>query len=189
MPRANLSRSLVLAAAADLADRNGFDAINISELARHFGVKPASLYSHVRDRAAVAEGVHQLALGELSERIAAAIGGRAASDALKGFADAHRGYAAERPGCWTALQRPATAETAHSQAAQRMSAQLVAVIRGYGLPASEIVHAARFVGATINGYLTLERIGAFDHRSPESEISWARAISAVDIALRAWPNE
>lgn len=189
MPRANLSSAAIVSAAADLADRDGFDAINISELARHFGVKPASLYSHVRDRAAVTDGVHQLALGELSDRISAAIGGLAELDALIAYAQTHRLYATERPGCWTALQRPASAETALSPQARSTASQLIAVLHGYALPDVEIVHAARFVAATINGYLTLERAGAFDHRSPQAEASWARAIHALDIALRSWPVE
>ena len=189
MPRANLSSLAVVSAAAELADRDGFDAINISELARHFGVKPASIYSHVRDRAAVTDGVHQLALGELSDRIAAAIGGLSALDALIAFAQSNRLYATERPGCWTALQRPASTETVLSPQARRTALQLVSVLQGYGLPETEIAHAARFVGATINGYLTLDRVGAFDHRSPESETSWMRAIFAIDTALRSWPVE
>lgn len=189
MPRANLTRPVVLSAAAELADRDGFDAISISELARHFGVKPASLYSHVRDRGAVIEGVHEIALDELADRVAAAIGGRSATDALIGFGEAHRRYAEQRPGCWTALQRPASPSTMASAAAQRMGAQLVAVIRGYELPEPEIVHAARLVGATINGFLTLERVGSFGNRDEDTEASWARALSALDVALSAWPTQ
>ena len=189
MPRANLNRSVVLSAAADLADQDGFDAITISTLARRFGVRPASLYSHVRDLASVREGVHELALGELADRVAVAVAGRAAFDALSGFAEVHRRYATERPGCWTAVQRPATATIARSDGARRLSTLLLAVIGGYNLPEGEHVHAARFVGATINGYLTLNRTGAYDHRTQPADVSWNRAVFALDSALRAWPTE
>ncbi|GAA1807685.1 TetR/AcrR family transcriptional regulator [Agromyces neolithicus] len=189
MPRANLTTAVIQSAAADIADGDGYDAITISTIARRFGVQPASLYSHVRDLAAVKEGVQELALGELADRVAVAIAGRATTDALHGFADAHRRYATDRPGCWTAVQRPATETTVKSDAAARLSAQLLAVVSGYRLPASELVHAARFVAASVNGYLALNRVGAFDHRTPNPDTSWTRTIAAVDTALSAWPTE
>ena len=188
MARANLTRASVVAAAADLADRDGFDAVSVSALARHLGVQPASLYSHVRDRAAVLEGVHERALDELADRIAAETAGRSGRDALAGLAAAHRDYAREHPGRWTALQRPAAAETVTSGAAQRLVTFTWAVLRGYALADDELVHATRFVGAAINGFLTLERSSAFDHRHPDVELSWRRTIDALDRALRSWPD-
>ena len=44
MTRAPLDRDTVLSAAADLADRDGFETISVSALARHLGLQPASLY-------------------------------------------------------------------------------------------------------------------------------------------------
>jgi AcrR family transcriptional regulator len=188
MPRQNLTRASVLAAAAGLADRSGYDAVTVSALARELGVQPASLYSHVRDRAAVLEGVHQLALGELADRVSSAIAGRSGRDALAGLIRAHRDYSAERPGAWTALQRPATEETARSEPAQRVATFLLSVFRGYDLPDDELVHASRIVGATINGFLALEAAGSFGHRDLDTSLSWARALDVLDGALRAWPT-
>ena len=188
MPRQNLTQTAVLAAAADLADRVGFDAVSLSALARELGVQPASLYSHVRDRAALVEGVHQLALGELADRISAAIAGRSGRTALAGLIDAHRSYARERPGRWTALQRPAMPKTAGSESARRVAAVMLAVLRGYDLPEDELVHATRFVGATINGFLALEAAGSFAYRDTGTELSWTRALDVLHAALRAWPT-
>ncbi|RFA10355.1 hypothetical protein B7R54_14910 [Subtercola boreus] len=187
MARQNLTRRSVLEAAADLADRDGFDAISVSLLARTLGVQPASLYSHVRDRAAVLDGVHTLALGELADRIAAEIAGRSRRDALVGMIGAYRGFARDRPGRWDALQRPANAETVQSGEAARLVELTWAVLRGYALPDAELVHATRLVGATINGFLSLERVGSFGHRAPDTEVSWARAVDVLDAALAAWP--
>lgn len=189
MIRMSVSRTAVFGAAADLADREGFDAITVSALARHFGVQPASLYSHVRDRAAVLDGVHELALTELAALVGDAVAGRSGRDALSGLADAHRGYAAQHPGRWSALQRPASTETARSDGAARLVASIWAVLRAYELPEAELVHATRYVGATINGFLSLERSGGFDHRSPDSDLSWKRAVDALDRSLRSWPAD
>ncbi|MFY1575308.1 TetR/AcrR family transcriptional regulator [Verrucosispora sp. WMMD703] len=189
MARANLTPAVVIAAAAQLADREGFDAITLSALARHFGVQTASLYSHVRDRSALLDSVQELALGELADRIAIAIGGRSQRDALTALADAHRDYARQFPGRWAALQRPAAATTVRSDSAGRLVALTLAMLRGYQLPETELVHATRLLGATINGFLALEVAGSFGHREPTPDISWQRALSALDTAFRFWPTE
>ncbi|MEF2978972.1 TetR/AcrR family transcriptional regulator [Subtercola sp. YIM 133946] len=189
MARMNLNRRAVLAAAAELADRDGYDAVTVSELARHLGVQPASLYSHVRDRAAVLEGIHELALGELADRLGTEIAGRSGREALVGLVRAYRDFARERPGRWAALQTPAGPSTVESADARRLVALTWAVFRGYHLDEGELVHATRLVGATINGFLALERVGAFDHRSPDSDVSWQRAIDVLDGALASWPGD
>jgi AcrR family transcriptional regulator len=189
MPRANLTSAAVIAAAADMADRDGFDTIALSALARSLGVQTASLYSHVRDLSALIAGVHQLALAELADTIAPAIGGRSAKDALIAFADAHRDYARRFPGRWTALQRPAAASTVQSDAARRVAELTLAMLRGYRLPEAELVHATRLLAATVNGFLALEANGSFGHRTPATDVSWRRALDALDTVFRSWPTE
>jgi len=185
MPRANLTTADVVSAAAGIADREGFDAVSVSAVARALGVQPASLYAHVRDRAALLEGIHRLALAELADRVADAMAGRAGREALVALADAHRDFAGDRPGMWAALQRPAGPDTVRSPEAARVATLLLAVLRGYALPESEQVHAARFVGAAINGYLALDRTGAYAARDESTDVSWDWTLDALDRALRS----
>jgi AcrR family transcriptional regulator len=187
MPRANLDSQTVIAAAVSLADRDGFGAVSVSLVARCLGVKSASLYEHVRGRDALLDGMQRFALGELAARISDAIAGRSATDALRGLADAHLAYARERPGAWAALARHATVDTARSVEAQRVASLLLAAIRGYPVPDEERVHAVRFVGATVRGFLSLTRVDAFAHRDDSQDESWTAAIDALDRALFTWP--
>jgi AcrR family transcriptional regulator len=188
MPRRNLTPALVIATAASIADRDGFGVVTASSVARELGVQPASLYTHVADRRALLDGVHALALAELADRVGGAIAGRSGRAALEGFAAAHRDYALEHPGRWTALQGIAAPETVASDGARRIAALTVAVLLGYDVPAEQVAHAARFLGANINGFLSLERAGAFGERSPLPAASWAPMVDAVDRALSTWPR-
>jgi AcrR family transcriptional regulator len=185
VPRLNLTRDDVIRAAARLADDEGFDAVSVSAVARLLGVQPASLYGHVRDRAALLDGIHRSALAELAERIAAAVAGRAGRDAIVALADAHRGLALSRPGVWSALQRPAGADTIASPEAARVATLTLAVLRGYGIPESDLVHATRFVAATINGYLALQGSGSYRGRDESEDASWLWSLDARDRALRS----
>lgn len=185
MPRAKLSERDLVVAAARIADRDGFEAVTVSAVARALSVQPASLYSHVRDREALLGGVHRLALAVLADRIGEAVAGLAGRDALAALANAHRALARERPGLWAALQRRAGAETVGSSEAARVATLMLAVLRGYDLPEHALVHATRFVGATITGHLAMLSSGSFAGRDESADASWLWAIEGVDTALRA----
>lgn len=183
-----LNHHLVVVAAAELADRDGFEAITVSALARDLGVRPASLYSHVKDLAALLDGLHELVLGEVAEAVAEGIAGRSGRDALTGLGEAQRGFAWEHPGRWAVLARPATPATAGSPGAVRLVSLTFSVLRAYDLPEEELVHATRFIGATVNGFLALDRAGSFEHRDEQTRPSWQRALQALDRALASWPT-
>jgi AcrR family transcriptional regulator len=186
MTRAGLTPALVVAEAAAVADELGFDAVTVSAVARRLGVQSASLYAHVRDRGALLDGVTALAMAEIAARMAPAIAGRSGRDALRGYADAFRDYAQEFPGRWAALQRRAGPTAVASTAAVDVVTLTDAVLRGYALPEAERVHVVRLLGATINGFVTLEQIGSYDHRAPTPARSWDRTVDALDLLLRSW---
>ncbi|WP_344865473.1 TetR/AcrR family transcriptional regulator [Amycolatopsis ultiminotia] len=189
MTRTPLTTASVIAEAAALADESGFEAVTLSAVARRLGVRTPSLYSHVRDREALLDGIGALALSELVARIAEVVAGRAGRAALEGYATVYRTYARERPGRWQSLQRRAGEAVVRSDAAREVVALTAAVLRGYPVPAAEHVHAVRLLGSTINGYLALERIGSFDHSTPSPEVSWRKTVEVLDVLLRAWPAE
>lgn len=187
MRKGRLNENEVLAAAASVADREGYEALTMTAVARELGVQPASLYEHVRGRAGLVDGVQRLALGELGSRIGDAVAGCSRRAALLGLADAHRQLAGDRPGAWSALQRPVPAHVVLSPEAARVGSLTLAVVRGYPVPEESHVHAVRLIGAAINGFLTLTRADAFGHRADDEKTSWTAAIDALDRALMTWP--
>ncbi|MFS0868050.1 TetR/AcrR family transcriptional regulator [Microbacterium sp. 179-B 1A2 NHS] len=189
MPRASLSPAAVVDAARDLIDAEGATALSMSAVARRVNVQPASLYVHIRDLAALRAALQTSILAEVADQTADAVAGRSRLDALRGFAQAQRDYAFAHPARWAMLQEPVEDAAAASPAASRVSSLLLAVLRGYRLPESEGVHAARFVGGAVAGYLALEGARSFAHRDDSTETSWARAVDAIDRALTSWPQE
>lgn len=184
MGRVGLTQEKLVLAAAELADAEGFEAVTMSALARHFEVRAASLYSHVASTTDLKAQIAVLALGELAERAGAALAGRAGSDALLGFASAYRDYARLHPGRYAATRHPLPA---HLLAAGRAHAELTrAVLRGYGLAEKDSTHAVRLIGSVLHGFTDLELSGSFSHSDPPSEESWLRAIEALDATLTRW---
>lgn len=189
MARAGLTPQRLVQAAAELADEIGFDKVTVSALARRFGVKDASLYSHVKNAQDLKERVAVLALTELADVAADALAGRAGKDALVAFANAYRAYAKLHPGRYTAAQLRLSPEIALASDARRHSEMTRAILRGYGLPEPAQTDAIRMLHSTFHGYVSLETSGAFNHTPREVSASWARTLDALDATLRNWPPE
>lgn len=186
--RSGLTAERVVRAGAEMADEVGFDEVTVSALARRLDVRAASLYWHLQGSDDLRTRIALLALEELADRAADELAGRSGKDAVAALARAHRDYALEHPGRWSATQLGLDPATAATSAGVRIATLTRAVLRGYDLAEPEQTHAVRLLGSVFLGYVTLERGGGFDHSDPAPAESWARVIDALDALLRSWPT-
>lgn len=185
MRRAGLTADLVTRAAADLADEVGLDAVTVSAVARHFGVKDASLYSHVRGLADLRARVALLAAAEFADLLAPAVAGRSGRDALVAFAGAYRDYARAHPGRYAAMQRPVDFAVTGAAGSLRGIELTYGMLRGYGLDEPDATDAVRLLRSTLHGFVDLERRGGFNDPR-DVEASWRRAVAALHLLLSRW---
>lgn len=190
MARAGITVDRLVAAAAELADEAGFEQVTLSALARRFGVKDASLYSHVKSLQDLRHRIARLAGGELIDHIAVAVAGRSGKDALAAYAGAYRAYALAHPGRYAATQiRIDPALVDPGDPAMRSTVEIThGMLRGYGLAEPDLTDAVRLLRATFHGYCALEAGGGFN-APRDVRASWDRAIDALHIALENWPQE
>ncbi|MFD0206684.1 MULTISPECIES: TetR/AcrR family transcriptional regulator [Saccharothrix] len=188
MARVGLTAERLVRAAAELADEVGFDNVTVSALARRFGVKDASLYSHLRNAQDLRERVAVLALAELADRAASALAGRAGKEALVAFANAYRDYAREHPGRYAALRVDLTPEIAAASRADRHSELTRAILRGYHLSEPAETDAVRLLHSTFHGFTTLEAAGGFSHHPRDTDASWTKTLDALHVLLSHWPS-
>lgn len=188
MARAGLTTERLIQAAAELADEIGFDNVTVSALARHFGVKDPSLYSHIRNAHDLKSKVAVLALAELADQVAETLAGRSGKDALVAFANAYRSFAKRYPGRYAAAQMRLDDETAAASAARRHSEMTRAILRGYHLREPDQTDAVRMLHSTFHGYVSLETAGGFSRTPRDVDLSWSRALDALDAVLSNWPS-
>ncbi|MFE7897629.1 TetR/AcrR family transcriptional regulator [Streptomyces sp. NPDC057424] len=190
MPRAGLTPERLVAAAVELADEVGAEGVTLSALARRFGVKDASLYTHVRSLKDLRARMALLAGGEMIDRIAAAVEGREAGrDTLAAFAAAYRAYALEHPGRYAATQIRIDPELVTGSPAMRRTADVTyGMLRAYGLEEPDLTDAVRLLRSTFHGYCALESTGSFG-APRDVQASWDRAIDALHAVLLNWPGE
>ncbi|GLZ13701.1 transcriptional regulator [Actinomadura sp. NBRC 104425] len=184
MVRVGLTPQRLARAGAELADEVGFDQVTVSALARRFGVKVASLYSHVRSSHDLKTRIALFALEELADRVADAVAGRAGKDALAAFAAAYRDYAREHPGRYDAARFRLDPETAAAGAGVRHSQMTRAILRAYDIGEPDQTHAVRMLGGVFHGFISLERAGGFAHTPVDTQESWAWMVDSLDVLLR-----
>ncbi|MFJ5229019.1 TetR/AcrR family transcriptional regulator C-terminal domain-containing protein [Kitasatospora sp. NPDC088391] len=63
--RPQLNRARVLAAAVELADRTGIEALSMRGLAQELGVVPMALYKHVANKEELLDGMVEAVVGEI----------------------------------------------------------------------------------------------------------------------------
>ncbi|MFI6063054.1 TetR/AcrR family transcriptional regulator [Streptomyces sp. NPDC051286] len=186
--RVGLTTERLVRAGAELADEVGFEQATPAELARRFGVKTASLYSHVKNAHDLKTKIALLALEELADQVSTAVAGRAGKDALSAFANVYRDYALKHPGRFAATRFRLDPQTAATSAGVRHAQMTRAILRGYNLAEPHQTHAVRLLGSVFSGYVGLETAGGFSHSAPDSQESWTEILNALDALLRTWPT-
>jgi AcrR family transcriptional regulator len=184
MPRAGLDADAVVAAAAEIADADGLDAVTLARLAGRLGIRAPSLYAHVDGLPGLRRRLAARGVDQLSAALQAAAAGRAGTDALAAVADAYRRYAREHPGAYAALQDTRNlAEPDTAAATARIVDTVVAVLRGYGLEGDDAVHAVRIVRAALHGFAALEAGAGFGIPLDIDE-TYSRLVAVLDRGLR-----
>jgi AcrR family transcriptional regulator len=187
VPRQGLDRPQVIAAAAELADTGGPDALTLAGIAARLGVRSPSLYNHVDGLDGVRRGVALLALHELAAEMRGAATGRAGNDALVAIAHAYRDYALAHPGRYELTQYLPQPKDAEIDAAAGAVVQVVLdALRGYALADDDAIHAVRAVRAALHGFVSLETGGGFGIPLDRDE-SFRRLVSALATGLHQVP--
>lgn len=162
MPRAGLTRAVIAADAAQLADDNGWDQLTLAAIAARFGVRQPSLYKHVAGLAELRRDVSVLAARQLHDELSAAAVGRSGVDALQAMADAYRIFAKKHPGRYEAcVVAPLPDDLEYQQVAAGVVQIIAAVLGGYGLAGDDAIHAIRGLRSLMHGFVTLEAVGGF----------------------------
>jgi AcrR family transcriptional regulator len=158
---AKTGRDQVIAVARELLEQGGPDAVTMNAVAERVGVRPPSLYKHVRDRRALLAEVVAATVGDLNDRAEAAVAGDDPATAVRELLRALRLFAHEQPqgfglvfGVAEGVPRPTPADLARS-----LDPLLNATTALLG--AEHALDGARFLTAWASGYLTMELSDAF----------------------------
>jgi AcrR family transcriptional regulator len=179
VPRRGLDRARVVAAAGDIADAEGLEAVTLARVAQELGVRSPSLYNHVAGRDGLLRALAAQSTRELAAALRRAATGRAGADAVAAVAAAQRGYALAHPGRYaTTVAAPAAGDAEHEEAAADAVDVVEAVLRGAGLQGDELIHGVRALRSAVHGFAALEAADGFGLQL-DRDASFRRLVDAL----------
>ncbi|NMN96249.1 WHG domain-containing protein [Antrihabitans stalactiti] len=165
MPRVGLTPTLVVSAAADIADLDGLDALTLARLAEQLDVRVPSLYKHVNGLDDLRRELALVGVRELTAIVSSATVGRSGTDALRALCASYRDYSRRYPGRYAAMQRAPDHDNPADDELRTAGAELVGlftkVLRGYNFGDDDAIHATRILRSALHGFTALENLGGF----------------------------
>lgn len=176
--RSPLSRDRVLAAAVDLADRNGIESITMRKVGDALGVEAMSLYNHVANKSALLDGMVDVVFAGIELPPTDGIGWR---EAMRVRCASARQALARHPwavGLMDSRTSPGPATLGHHDA-------VLGVLLGAGLSLPLAGHAFALLDSYTYGFALQE--AAIPAEGPEQIADLASEILGSE-AAEAYPN-
>ena len=182
-----LDHDAVVAAAGDLVDEHGIEALTLARLAARLGIRSQSLYAHVDGLDGLLRDLALDSVRHLGDDLRSSAIGRSGPAALEAIADAYWDYATVHPGRYASTIRDPGDDGELRAANLRAADALTRVLESFGLTGSDEVHAHRAVWSGIHGFLTLEHAGVLRRPASVRE-SYRRMITIYADALAPAPS-
>ena len=150
---AQIGRTAILAAALQIADDQGLDAVTMHAVARRLQVTPMALYRHVASKAALLDGLVEALLTELP------LPPRELpwDEFLAALAAGIRATARRHPGVFPLLlSRPAV-----TPAAMGVRDAIHHALRQAGVPETNVARTERLLSTAVLGFAASEAAGRF----------------------------
>lgn len=142
--RPPLTRARVVAAGIELADRDGIESISMRKLAQELGVEAMSLYTHVRNKDDLLDGMVDAVIGTIPTNTDAADW----KSALRRMSLAARAVVLTHP--WA--PGPIESRTTPGPAAMHYINTVLGVLREGGFTLAQTHHALHILGSRLLGF-------------------------------------
>ena len=184
----SLNSDAVVAAAIEIADRDGIAAVTLANVARQLGCHVTSLYTHV---SSIDDLHRRMALTtqlSLAQQLWEAALGRSGVDGLHGLAHVYRSFTKAHPLRARLLFFSPSGDDEFEDAGQRLAEPIRATLRSFGLDDDRVRHSHRVFSAAMRGFMLAEAQGSYAGGAADE--TFERLVDLFVVALDAghWPK-
>ena len=188
-PGPPLDQSTLVAAAADLADSDGWSSLTLSAVAARVNRHVSSLYSHVDGLDDLRRRVALLALEELSDQVWRSALGRSGGEALTAIATVERDFSRTHPGRIAAVTAfIGDADPEFRARGTRLAEPIRATLAGFGLDADQVAIAHRVFSASVRGLVQSEIATRAGRRDADEALDQTVALFVSALESGSWPR-
>lgn len=164
-PRSNLTKVIVVQAAADLLNAEGLEALSLNRLAEKLGIRTPSLYNHIDGLHGLMQELSILNARNLADRLSDVAIGQSGRGLVLSVMQAYRSYIKDFPGLYLSTLRVSGMQEEVDPKLEREEARslkvALAVMASFGLQGEDALHAVRALRSLVHGFTTLEVSGGF----------------------------
>jgi AcrR family transcriptional regulator len=175
---AKTSAARIVAAARELVERDGHDALAMAEVAAKVGVRAPSLYGHFADRAALLAAVELELLAELRRVLTAVKPSRDPVATLTRHARVYRAFAKRHPRGYALIYAADAGLRARADALAPTLPSFIALAGD-----RDALRAARVLTPFLHGFVAMELAGAF-RLGPGIDAAFEHGVATILAGLR-----
>lgn len=185
-----LNQEIIVDAAKELIEQEGFPAFSMRKLAETLNVKTASLYAHIESMEALFTEIGLSALREQRDCLLHAVGEQHGDAAVTALACAYRRFAAEHAELYRFILRMPSGNDAVLKEAAAMTAEpFMRVLADYGISEARQMHWQRVLRGLMHGFVSEEQAGYFSHYPVSVEESYQIAVRCMIDGLHGEEGE
>ena len=174
----SVDRATLVRVAADLVDRDGWQTLTLSDVAKAVGRHPSSMYAHVESLQDLRREIALASMAELAELVWRAVLGKIGEEALLAIAEQYKSFASSHPGRTASLATLAEDDPDFAVQAARLHEPVRATFRSFGLDDDQTAIAHRVFGGAVDGFV---------RTSSHDDIDQVVAVFVAALSTGAWP--
>jgi AcrR family transcriptional regulator len=159
--RRRLGREAVLAAAEELLDRDGVQALTMTSLAVEVGTKVSSLYNHVGGLDDLRTQLQRRAIQSVGRVVRSAAMGQSGADGIRNLARVYVAWARRHPHRYELMTGALIDPDDFYEAATDAAEAIAVMVRTLGVPEEHVLRTQLALFASIHGYVCAEVNGFF----------------------------
>jgi AcrR family transcriptional regulator len=185
-----LNKEIIVDAAKELIEENGFGDFSMRRLADKLEIKTASLYTHIESMEALFTEVGLSVLKQQRDCLLGAIGETRADSAVTALAECYRRFALEHTELYRLImQMPSGNDKVLKEAAAMTAEPFMRVLDDYSLSDECKMHCQRMLRAMMHGFVSEELSGYFSHYPVSADESYRLSVACVIDGLHKKESE
>lgn len=185
-----LNKEIIVDAAKELIEENGFADFSMRKLADGLEVKTASLYTHIESMEALFTEVGLSVLKQQRDCLLEAIGEKHGDSAVTALAESYRRFALDHTELYRLImQMPSGNDEVLKEAAAMTAEPFMRVLDDYRLSDECKMHCQRMLRAMMHGFVSEELSGYFSHYPVSADESYRLSVACVIDGLHKKESE
>ena len=185
-----LNKEIIVDAAKELIEENGFGDFSMRKLADGLEIKTASLYTHIESMEALFTEVGLSVLKQQRDCLLGAIGEKHGDSAVTALAESYRRFALDHTELYRLImQMPSGNDEVLKEAAAMTAEPFMRVLDDYSLSDECKMHCQRMLRAMMHGFVSEELSGYFSHYPVSADESYRLSVACVIDGLHKKESE